>query len=118
MRIASIRLHWSVPNRAVAHGSSPESRKADLWGYVQEDSGADAFLLAVENDKASWAGHETFFVAAPRIAVDVDTIVFKDKHFLEVPMKAGKVLSGNNSFFDCSKAEALLGWRHKDTEGD
>lgn len=33
-------------------------RKGDLWGYVQEDSGAEAFLLAVADDTLKWTGHE------------------------------------------------------------
>ena len=77
MRIASLRLHWSCPSRDAAKRGDPGRRKNDLWGYVQEDSAAEAFLLAVSGDNGKWSGHERFFISAPDIAHDEDTIVLK-----------------------------------------
>lgn len=87
--------------------------KYDLWGYVQEDSGADAFLLAI-GDGARFVGHEAFFIAAPEIAYEGDSKAMREAEWPNVPITEGKDVSGRKGFFDCSKAEALLGWVHRD----
>ncbi len=110
MRIASIRLSWSLPDPSHAKGSDPERRKNDLWGYIQEDSAADAFLRAVCSEGAKWSGHEAFFIAAPEPADDRDAEMLWKEYWRMVPIKEGKTLS--KGFFDCSKAERLLGWVH------
>ncbi|KAG6917516.1 hypothetical protein DXG01_002263 [Tephrocybe rancida] len=113
MRIASIRLSWSIPHRDLANHEDPARRYNDLWGYVQEDSGADAFLLAVTHE-SGWVGHEAFLVAAPTVASNLDNENLRKQFFPDVPIKDGKSLSGSEGFFDCGKAERLLGWVHKD----
>lgn len=112
MRVASLRLHWSCPTRAAAKRDDSVRRKNDLWGYVQEDCGAEAFLLAVFGENDKWSGHERFFIAAPDLAHDEDTLVLKEQFYPHVPIKEGKDLSGKMGFVDCSKAERLLGWVH------
>lgn len=113
MRIASIRLHWSVPRREAATRDDPARRAKDLWGWVQEDSGAEAFLLAVFGENGKWSGHERFFVTAPEIATNEDTMVLKQQFWPDVPIKPGFDLEGRKGFFDCSKAERLLDWVHR-----
>lgn len=116
MRIASLRLHWSIPTRSFAHRSDPVRRKNDLWGYVQEDSSAEAFLLAVTGENGKWSGHEQFFITAPDITDDEDTKILRERYWADVPVKVGKDISGRTGFFDCGKAERLLGWVHKNPE--
>ncbi|THH21420.1 hypothetical protein EW146_g158 [Bondarzewia mesenterica] len=65
MRIASLRLHWCIPTREKALKQDPMRAKNDLWGWVQEDSAAEAFLLALTQDDGRWSGHERFFITAP-----------------------------------------------------
>nr|VWO96450.1 Nucleoside-diphosphate-sugar epimerase [Ganoderma boninense] len=113
MRVASLRLSWSVPSREAATRDDPERRKNDLWGYVQHDAGAEAFLLAVAGEDGRWSGHERFFITAPDTASDVPTVELYERYWKEVPIKEGKDLSGHKGFFDCSKAERLLGWVHR-----
>jgi len=50
MRIASLRLSWSVPDRSISAARDPDEEwtTKDLWGYVQSDSVADAFLRAID----------------------------------------------------------------------
>lgn len=115
MRIASMRLHWSIPDREVTRSLSPEKSSMDLWGYVQEDSSAEAFLLAIEQDDLPWSGHEAFFVVAPEIAYAGDSKELRERYWPDVPVREGKDVSGKLGFFDCSKAEKLLGWQHKDS---
>ena len=66
-RIASLRPSWCLPRRSDADvlESDPERRKNDLWGYVQEDAAARAFLLAVMLENRTWSGHEAFLIVAP-----------------------------------------------------
>jgi nucleoside-diphosphate-sugar epimerase len=88
--------------------------RKDLWGYVHEDSVADAFLLAVTDESGRWSGHEAFFIVAPRIAPDEDSAVLRQKYWPNVPIKENRDVSGETGFFDCGKAERLLGWVHRD----
>lgn len=74
MRIASLRLSWSLPSRQAAMRDDPERRRTDLWGYVQEDSGAEAFLLALTDESGRWAGHEAFFITAPDVANELSAV--------------------------------------------
>lgn len=115
MRIASLRLHWSVPNRSVAQHGDPSRRSKDLWGFVQEDSGAEAFLLALTGETSKWSGHEAFFITAPVTASDKDAKELREQFWPDVPITEGKNVSGRTGFFDCRKAERLLGWVHKDS---
>lgn len=105
-----------VPNRAKANDDDPFKRRQDLWGYVQEDSVADAFLLSLDEENKRWAGHEAFFIVAPNIGLDLDSKDLREQHWAEVPVKEGRDMSGRAGFFDCSKAERLLGWTHKDSD--
>lgn len=113
MRIASLRLTWSVPSRSDAVRLDSMRRKNDLWGYVQQDAGAEAFLLAITNEDDRWWGHEAFFITAPDTSHEEDSVKLKEEWWKDVPIKEGKDLSGRKSFFDCSKAERLLDWMHR-----
>jgi nucleoside-diphosphate-sugar epimerase len=115
MRVASFRLPWSLPypDHSDTEGQlvNEETAAKFLWSWVHEDDVAEAFLLGLaDNDK--WRGHEAFFIAAPQITLDVQTITLKNKYFPDVPVKDGK-LSGRGGFFDCGKAERILGWKHR-----
>lgn len=114
LRIASIRLHWALPDRSPAQQREPRGASKDLWGYVQQDSAADAFLLAVAGENGKWSGHEAFFIAAPEIAPDEDSRQLRDTYWPHVPIRDGVDLSGRKGFFDCTKAERLLDWVHED----
>ncbi|KAJ3576640.1 hypothetical protein NP233_g277 [Leucocoprinus birnbaumii] len=118
MRIASLRLHWSVPEKAYTLKRELERAAKDLWGYVHHDSAADAFLLGITCDTSKWPSrHEAMFVAAPEIARDGDSGKLKET-FPDVLIKDGFEISGNKGFYDCRKAEKLLGWRHRDSVAD
>ncbi|PPR02609.1 hypothetical protein CVT24_002180 [Panaeolus cyanescens] len=112
MRVASLRLHYSVPSKSVA---SSRHRVKDLWGYVQEDSAAQAFLLAVQ-DNEKWGGHERFLIVAPETACEEETASLLEEFLPDIPIKEGRKITGRQSLFDCSKAAALLGWNHEDKE--
>jgi len=94
MRVASLRLRWSCSTRTAAKRGDPTRRTNDLWGYVREDCGAKAFLLAVSGETGQWSGYERFFVAAPDLAHDEDTMVLKEQYYPYVPIREGKSLEG------------------------
>ena len=106
-RIASLRPSWCIPNREYAQILPTEKRKDDLWGWVHEDAAAQAFLLAVDLEDKKWTGHEAFFIVEPE-TTEGDAPHLYEQHWKHVPIKAGKDLS--KGFFDCTKAERLLGW--------
>ncbi|KAJ6577214.1 hypothetical protein B0H19DRAFT_1118688 [Mycena capillaripes] len=115
MRVASLRLHWSIPSRAFAAQKNLDNARAknDLWGYVQEDSAAESFLLAITQPTDKWpSASEAFFIAAPETTFDGDTSELIRQYWPNVPLKEGKNITGNAGFFDCSKAKELLGWVH------
>ncbi|KAK7454605.1 hypothetical protein VKT23_011357 [Stygiomarasmius scandens] len=115
MRIASLRLHWSLPDREMARKLDASKAKNDLWGYVQEDSAADAFLRTLTDDSDKWSGHEAFFITSATTAYETESKILKEQYWANIPLKLGHDLPGNASFFDCSKAERLLGWVHTDS---
>ncbi|KAJ7650398.1 hypothetical protein FB45DRAFT_974323 [Roridomyces roridus] len=114
MRVANLRLHWSVPSRAFVQQAdvSDEYRRKDLWGYVQEDSAAEAFILAISQPTVKWpSAAESFFIVAPETTFDGETSQLLQEHWPNVPVKAGGI-TGGAGFFNCSKAKDLLGWEH------
>jgi len=114
LTISSLRLHWVVPNRPTAvdatstHYKSKAAAK-NLWAYTTFDAAARASLLALT---AGFKGHEVFYIAAPNTAFDSPSLELAKEYFPEVPVRGD--LSGHKSFFNSSKAERLLGWKHDD----
>ncbi len=110
MRIASMRFHWVVPDRATAakvFNAANKSAGFHLWAYTRFDSAARACLLSL---KAPFKGHEAFYIVAPDTTMDTPTLELAAKYFPKVPVRGN--LKGNRSFFNSSKAKRLLGWTH------
>jgi nucleoside-diphosphate-sugar epimerase len=112
MTIASMRFHWVVPNREKAgqyfNVPNPDSDK-HLWAYTLFDAAARACLMSLD---AKFTGHEAFFITAPDTTSDIPSLELAAKYLPGVPIKGD--LSGNKSFFNCAKAERLLGWKHNE----
>ena len=114
IRIASMRFHWVVPDRATAGaGSISRARK--------NTSGAIRFTRrprgpACRASRPAYDGHEVFYIVAPDTTIDVPSLELAARFFPEVPIKGD--LSGHRSFFSSAKAERLLGWRHDATAAD
>lgn len=109
--IASLRLHGTVetPADTMAWLGSDDVVVRHLWGYTTYAAAARAFLLAVETELT---GHEVFYVVAPSTMVDTPSIELAARHYPGVALRAD--LPGTAGFFDCSKAERMLDWRHDD----
>lgn len=110
MKIASLRLHGvvnSVEDTSRWKDSVHEILAKHLWGYTTKEATARACLLGITAD---FDGHEAFYIVAPYTMMDTPSVALRDKHFPEVPITGD--LSGTLGFFNCQKAEQLLGWKH------
>ncbi|HVX47232.1 MAG TPA: NAD(P)-dependent oxidoreductase [Mycobacteriales bacterium] len=110
MSIATIRLHWAVPDRDWVISRpprNPEIEAKQLWGYTTFDAVSRACLQALTAD---FAGHECFYIVASQTTSTIPSEELARKYFPDVPVVGD--LSGTAGFFDCSKAERILGWQH------
>lgn len=109
MVISSLRFHGVTPERPkFPAGYKPGHHQAkNLWGYTLSDAAAMSCLLSLT---AGFKGHEVFYIVAPTTPFDIPSRQLAQEFFPEVPVRGN--LDGNNSFFDSSKAERLLGWKH------
>ncbi|NNF70090.1 MAG: NAD-dependent epimerase/dehydratase family protein, partial [Acidimicrobiia bacterium] len=115
MSVASLRLHGIVDERGDTRRwlSLPEGAvERQLWGYTLAAASARAFVAGVTTD---FVGHERFYIVAPDTMSDTPSLELRDKHYPDVPVRGD--LAGNRGFFDCSRAEDILGWVHNDNEG-
>lgn len=111
MSIASLRLHGVLPDRdaaTAAFGTRDGVAERHLWGYVTFEAAARAFVLGATVDLG---GHEVFNVVAPDTMSASPSLDLAAAYYPDVPITGD--LSGHRSFFDCAKAEALLGWTHE-----
>ena len=110
MAIASLRFHMVVPDRASAarrQNTADEVLVKHLWGYTCLEPAARACLLSLAADLN---GHAAFYIAAPDTMMDTPSLELKQRYFPNVAVRGN--LDGRSGFFDCSRAERLLGWRH------
>ena len=110
IRIASMRFHWVVPERALAAKNftlDSEHPKKHLFAYTLFDAAARACLLSLEG---KFKGHEAFYIVAPDTTADIPSLEVAAKLFPGIPIKGD--LSGRKAFFNSSKAERILGWKH------
>ncbi|HNP71539.1 MAG TPA: NAD(P)-dependent oxidoreductase [Kouleothrix sp.] len=110
MRIASLRFHWLVESRQQAVERTAyfgPGGVRHLWAYTLLAEASRACLLAITAD---FQGHEVFYIAAPNTAMAEPSLDLARQHYADVPVRGD--LSDHRSFFDCSKAERLLGWSH------
>jgi nucleoside-diphosphate-sugar epimerase len=114
--IGSLRLHGLVGDRSDAtrwHGLPPGALERQLWGYTRMDAAVDACLATVATDLH---GHEVFYIVAPDTMVDTPSADLAGSHYPDVPLRHD--LEGTTGFYDCSKANRLLGWVHRPSGPD
>ena len=107
LRIASLRFHWVTPALPPLEALRPELLAKNLWSYVRTEAAARACLLALSAD---FAGHEAFFIVAPRTMLPTPSLQLARAHYPEVPIVGD--LDDTTAFFSSAKAARLLGWRH------
>ena len=111
MAIASLRFHMVVPDRATAARRQTTGDQVllvkHLWGYTSLEAAARACLLSLTADLH---GHAAFYIVAPDTMMETSSLELSRRYFPDVPVRGN--LDANRGFFDCSRAERLLGWRH------
>jgi UDP-glucose 4-epimerase len=110
MTLSSLRFHALTPGTPepgdeLVTAEAPVAR--NLWGWTWIEEGARACELAL---LADYTGHETFFIIAPRANSVIPSRELAAHAFPEVPIRGD--FSGHAGFFDCGKAERLIGWVH------
>lgn len=113
LSVASLRLHMFMADHAEATrwsvGEHADSARRGLWGYTTHRMWVDALLPALSADLS---GHERFFVVADRNVLRAPARELAAEHFPHVPVSPS--LTGDDGFFDCSRARDLLGWSGHD----
>lgn len=110
MTISSLRFH-ALPDeppplqKELETSDAPAARNA--WSFTLINEAARACVLALQ---ASYFGHEVFCISSPRSTSAIPSLTLAKHAYPNVPIRGD--LSGHKSFFDCSKADRLLQWRH------
>jgi nucleoside-diphosphate-sugar epimerase len=110
LQISSMRFHWVIDDRemAVRRFHKPEwDPQFHLWAYTLRQSAAEACLLSLED---RFIGHEAFYIVAPDTISETPSRELAARYFPDVPIRGD--FADHRSFFDSSKAERMLGWRH------
>ena len=110
MSIASLRFHGlhDSQERAVQWTSARPGSIRHLWAYTLLREANRACLLSVTAD---FGGHEVFYIVAPQTVVPELSVDLARKYYPQTPIRGD--LSGHTGFFNCAKAERILGWQHE-----
>ncbi|KAM0786986.1 hypothetical protein ACM66B_002404 [Microbotryomycetes sp. NB124-2] len=89
----------------------------ECWSWTHTAELADASLKALTTD--GWQGAQVFWIIAPRTqpadkGAKLTSQDLASRYFPNTPVREGWFdEDSGRGFFDCSKAEKLLGWKHK-----
>jgi UDP-glucose 4-epimerase len=112
LTIASLRFHWLSESRAQAvekNQSFGMGAVRHLWGYILMSEACRACLLAVT---APFSGHHALYIVAPRTVAEAPSLELARQFYPNTAIRGE--LAGQAGFFNCAKAERVLGWRHED----
>lgn len=112
MTIASLRLHMLLDSRDRAvqiTATAVEVTIRHLWAYTLLSEANRACLLSLTAD---FTGHEVFYITAPITAAEQPSLELARQHYPDIEIRGD--LSNHASFLDHTKAERLLGWKHKE----
>lgn len=110
MSIASLRFHWllNTRERAIEFSGYGDTAVRHLWEYTLLSDAARACLLALTAD---FKGHEAFYIVAPRTAMEKPSLELVQTSYPNAELR--DAFEGNKGFYNCSKAEKILGWVHE-----
>ena len=112
MTISSLRLHWLLDSRERALQITETLGSVairHLWAYTLLREASRAFLLSLTSD---FTGHEVFYVTAPTTATEKSSMELARQHYPRTEIRGD--FSNHLGFFNCAKAERLLGWKHQE----
>ncbi|KZO94015.1 NAD(P)-binding protein [Calocera viscosa TUFC12733] len=105
--LTTLRLHHVTPAKRIPAEWVARAGR-DLWGWVNDESAARAFLLAVEREGG---GHEVVnIVGDDHRAEGHDAAHLAATYHPQAEIR-GEV-KGGSAFYDSAKAERVLGWKH------
>jgi nucleoside-diphosphate-sugar epimerase len=109
LKIIGLRLSNVMDPEEYAHfpafERNPESRKFNLWGYIDARDGAQAITRALESPLK---GAHTFVIANDDTVMQRPTRELADEFFPGVPYRGPR--SGNATLLSIEKARRLLGY--------
>ena len=111
MSIASLRFHWLLDERERAEKYAQKVGEVTirhLWAYTLFSESYRACLISLTAD---FTGHEVFYIVAPRTVVSEPSLDLARQYYPNTTIRGD--LFDNSGFFDCSKAERILGWQHE-----
>ena len=112
MTIASLRLHGLLEDRAKAVQYTTAAGVVairHLWAYTVLREASRACLLSLTAD---FTGHEVFYIVAPQTSVTETSLDLARQYYPNTEVRGD--LSDHASFFNCAKAEKILGWKHQE----
>lgn len=112
MTVSSFRFHWLLESRERAMqitATMTELSIRHLWSYTLFSEASRAILLSLTAD---FKGHEVFFITAAQTASHQLSSELARQHYPQVKIRSD--FSDHASFFNCNKAEQLLGWKHQE----
>ena len=112
LTIASLRFHWLLDERVralkITATMGPVAIR-HLWAYTLLSEASRACLLSLTAD---FIGHEVFYIAAPHTASTRTSLELAQEYYPHTEVRGD--LSDHTSFFNCTKAERLLSWKHQE----
>ena len=112
MTIASLRFHWLLDSRTKAIQSASmmgELAIRHLWAYTLLGEASRACLLSLTAD---FNGHEVFYIVAPHTVIAEPSRELARQYYPQTQILGD--FSNHMGFFNCAKAERLLGWKHQE----
>ncbi|MBL8045062.1 MAG: NAD(P)-dependent oxidoreductase [Anaerolineales bacterium] len=109
MTVASLRFHGLVHQAEKSAQWPNETMMRHLWAYTLLPEAARACLLALTAD---FIGHEVFYIVAPKTRVTQPSRQLAEQYYPNTPIRSE--FAGHAGFFDCRKAERILGWVHQE----
>ena len=112
MTIASLRFHWLLDTRTKAVQNKVvmgELVIRHLWAYTLLSEANRACLLSLTAD---FTGHEVFYIVAPHTVTSEPSLELAQQHYPHTEIRGD--FSDSTGFFNCAKAERLLGWKHQE----
>jgi len=108
----SLRFHWLLDTRAKAIQNRVlmgELVIRHLWAYTLLDEASRACLLSLTAD---FTGHEVFYIVAPHTVTSEPSMELARQYYPHTEIRGD--FSNHTGFFNCAKAEQLLGWKHQE----
>ncbi|KAJ1311537.1 hypothetical protein OPQ81_010021 [Rhizoctonia solani] len=108
MSISCLRFHFVTSTRPDYGDRIDADVRKDLWGWTDLRAAGRACMLGLE---VEWTGAEVFYIVGPEhcanghSALDLAAKFYPDT-------KVASSMRPESGFYDCSKAERLLGWTH------